>query len=70
MQTITFKQDYNGASAGTKLFWQSGMWSYKTDTETECWLTDEFVKSNMDLFKWEMSVWDLFHVKLKEDEHT
>lgn len=58
---LTFRNDYEGASAGTKLFLQDGFWFYKTDTEEERFLSIKFVDEHSELFGFSTTVTEMKH---------
>jgi hypothetical protein len=51
MTTYIFKQSTPDTDKGTKLFLQDGMYFYKTNTETEKWLSIEEVEGDTEKFE-------------------
>lgn len=51
MNIYILKKDLTDTKAGTRLFFQDGMYYYKTNTEQEKFLTIDEVENNSELYR-------------------
>lgn len=61
MNVFVLKEDWNDVPAGTKIFFQDGMYYYKTATEHDRWLTPDEFEQVCDKFREQTALEFVFH---------